>query len=120
MRVVGVPLGLHLAGPLGVGEQADRRAEDVGEAVQLALGQVEATTNQRRGLWSHDHLPCSHWLPVQRLVRLQELHKLTRGRDSSGRGLVADADFNLIKRLCTIEYITLVLSIVHLTWSGKV
>ena len=47
MGVVGVPLGLHLAGPLGVGQQADRRAEDVGEAVQLALGQVVAAANQR-------------------------------------------------------------------------
>ena len=46
MGVVGVPLGLHLAGPLGVGQQADRRAEDVGEAVQLALGQVVAAANQ--------------------------------------------------------------------------
>ena len=47
MGVVGVPLGLHLAGPLGVGQQTDRRAEDVGEAVQLALGQVVAAANQR-------------------------------------------------------------------------
>ena len=69
--VVGVPLGRLL---LGVGQHVDGHPQDVGQAVQFALGQVVA---------------------VQRLVSFQELYKIIRIQYSLGDCLISHCNFNL-------------------------
>ena len=73
VRLVVVPLGV-LLGAGGEGQEVDGGAQDVGQAVELALGQVEG---------------------VQGLIGFQELDKVIWTEDSLGQCLGFVGDFYL-------------------------
>ena len=91
MGVKTLPLGWCCWFPLdGVGEDVDGDAQDVGQAVQLALRDVET---------------------VQRLLSLQELEKLSSVRDGFLCGLASlSLHLHLKYQQCNVFYVILCIS----------
>ena len=83
VRFIVVPLGV-LLGAGGECQQVDGGAQDVGQAVQLTLRQVEG---------------------VERVICLQELYKVTGTEDSFGHCLGFVGDFNLMKHVMSLREI---------------